>query len=122
MAAVARNMPCPCGSGRKYKQCCLRGAANPRLGAPHGTPLRTIDATGHGCRWTIYAAAAPEEAGAPGEFVEHHCTGERFMASKVSDGCRTASISRSSRFLTASLPNSAIGLCGSRWKQSAMRT
>jgi hypothetical protein len=82
MVAVARNMPCPCGSGRKYKQCCLRGAANPRLGAPHCTPLSTIDATGHGCRWTIYAAAAPEEAGAPGEFVEHHCTGERFMASK----------------------------------------
>ena len=21
---VGRNDPCPCGSGRKYKQCCLR--------------------------------------------------------------------------------------------------
>jgi hypothetical protein len=23
-ARVGRNAPCPCGSGRKYKQCCLR--------------------------------------------------------------------------------------------------
>lgn len=22
---VGRNQPCPCGSGKKYKQCCLRG-------------------------------------------------------------------------------------------------
>jgi SEC-C motif len=28
-AAVGRNAPCPCGSGRKYKLCCLRRAALP---------------------------------------------------------------------------------------------
>jgi hypothetical protein len=28
-AAVGRNAPCPCGSGRKYKQCCLQRAALP---------------------------------------------------------------------------------------------
>jgi uncharacterized protein YecA (UPF0149 family) len=22
---VGRNDPCPCGSGKKYKKCCLRG-------------------------------------------------------------------------------------------------
>src|SRR5687767_13059414 len=26
MAHVGRNDPCPCGSGRKYKHCCLRAA------------------------------------------------------------------------------------------------
>lgn len=26
MSPVGRNDPCPCGSGRKYKQCCLRAA------------------------------------------------------------------------------------------------
>jgi len=25
--AVARNSPCPCGSGRKYKRCCGRGSS-----------------------------------------------------------------------------------------------
>jgi uncharacterized protein len=25
-AGVGRNHPCPCGSGRKYKHCCLRNA------------------------------------------------------------------------------------------------
>ena len=24
-AKIGRNDPCPCGSGRKYKQCCMRG-------------------------------------------------------------------------------------------------
>jgi len=23
MAAIGRNAPCPCGSGKKYKRCCL---------------------------------------------------------------------------------------------------
>jgi hypothetical protein len=23
MAAIGRNEPCPCGSGKKYKHCCL---------------------------------------------------------------------------------------------------
>lgn len=26
MAAIGRNDPCPCGSGKKYKQCCLNKA------------------------------------------------------------------------------------------------
>jgi tetratricopeptide (TPR) repeat protein len=26
MAKVGRNQPCPCGSGKKYKQCCLASA------------------------------------------------------------------------------------------------
>lgn len=25
MTKIGRNDPCPCGSGRKYKQCCLQG-------------------------------------------------------------------------------------------------
>lgn len=33
---VGRNAPCPCGSGRKYKQCCMRKAVSPSRGPPHG--------------------------------------------------------------------------------------
>jgi preprotein translocase subunit SecA len=28
---IARNEPCPCGSGKKYKQCC--GKSGPKKGA-----------------------------------------------------------------------------------------
>ena len=28
--AVGRNAPCPCGSGLKYKKCCLHASASPR--------------------------------------------------------------------------------------------
>ena len=30
MATSGRNAPCPCGSGRKHKQCCLRRAQEQR--------------------------------------------------------------------------------------------
>jgi tetratricopeptide (TPR) repeat protein len=37
MAAIGRNAPCPCGSGNKYKKCCLakdeRDAAQRRISA-----------------------------------------------------------------------------------------
>ncbi|MGH6912329.1 MAG: SEC-C metal-binding domain-containing protein, partial [Geminicoccales bacterium] len=29
---TGRNEPCPCGSGRKYKQCCLRKSARTSRG------------------------------------------------------------------------------------------
>ena len=30
---VGRNSPCPCGSGRKYKQCCMRKGLTPEQAA-----------------------------------------------------------------------------------------
>lgn len=30
MAKIGRNAPCPCGSGKKYKKCCLPGQAKKR--------------------------------------------------------------------------------------------
>ncbi len=31
MGAIGRNDPCPCGSGKKFKQCCLGKEPPPRL-------------------------------------------------------------------------------------------
>jgi hypothetical protein len=31
MAKVGRNEPCPCNSGKKYKQCCEKKAAGSRM-------------------------------------------------------------------------------------------
>jgi hypothetical protein len=46
---VGRNDPCPCGSGRKYKQCCLdKDQATEREAlakASHDAPSPTEDAT-----------------------------------------------------------------------------
>jgi hypothetical protein len=33
MTKVGRNQPCPCGSGKKYKQCCLNADEAARLAA-----------------------------------------------------------------------------------------
>ena len=41
MAKIGRNDPCPCGSGKKYKKCCLasdEAAARPAL--PAAVPER----------------------------------------------------------------------------------
>ena len=35
-ARVGRNAPCPCGSGRKYKQCCMRKAPASSRAPPGG--------------------------------------------------------------------------------------
>ena len=39
MAKVGRNQPCPCGSGKKYKLCCLPADEAAELAA-HGPPRR----------------------------------------------------------------------------------
>jgi tetratricopeptide (TPR) repeat protein len=44
MAKTGRNDPCPCGSGKKYKQCCLArdeaAAATARVAQPVAAPAR----------------------------------------------------------------------------------
>jgi len=44
MAKIGRNTPCPCGSGKKYKKCCLllqNGAIQPNSPPTKFTPVYT---------------------------------------------------------------------------------
>ncbi len=43
MTKVGRNQPCPCGSGKKYKQCCLASDEAARVAA---LPPPTLQAAG----------------------------------------------------------------------------
>ncbi|MDR2076039.1 MAG: SEC-C domain-containing protein, partial [Desulfovibrio sp.] len=45
MTKIGRNDPCPCGSGKKYKQCCLAGEAAYRqlLQEQHDAKLRAVN-------------------------------------------------------------------------------
>ena len=36
---IGRNEPCPCGSGKKFKKCCLRADINPAVAAPQNAQL-----------------------------------------------------------------------------------
>ena len=38
MTKVGRNQPCPCGSGKKYKQCCLQNDEAARVAALRAQP------------------------------------------------------------------------------------
>lgn len=76
--SVARNAPCPCGSGRKHKHCCL--ARQPRAIDREWEPVETIDVTGTGCKWVRHRLAAGESS--EPEMVEHRCDGERFAVSR----------------------------------------
>ena len=40
--AIARNTPCPCGSGRKYKKCCL-GKKEPPAGTSAKSAVKTLE-------------------------------------------------------------------------------
>ncbi len=77
MMRVSRNAPCPCGSGRKYKLCCLPIEADGVGGKARVHEIETIDATGQGCDWRVLERVGPEGT-ATGELVEHLCNGERF--------------------------------------------
>jgi SEC-C motif len=76
MEQVSRNSACPCGSGLKYKRCCLTGDSQ-RTADEGLRTLETLDATGRNCRWTIFARTEPGGS-VVGEFVEHACDAERF--------------------------------------------
>ncbi len=43
---TARNAPCPCGSGRKYKKCCLPGKAENEVLKPAAASLVETDLDG----------------------------------------------------------------------------
>ena len=54
MTSTQRNSPCPCGSGKKYKHCCLRTSDAERAQTTHATcadevevDLFTVDEGGH---------------------------------------------------------------------------
>ncbi|MGH7495257.1 MAG: SEC-C metal-binding domain-containing protein [bacterium] len=40
METTGRNALCPCGSGKKYKQCCLPKEQNILAGLPHGLRMK----------------------------------------------------------------------------------
>ena len=49
MTKVGRNQPCPCGSGKKYKQCCLDADEAARVAArPAQLTGREIEKSGFG--------------------------------------------------------------------------
>ena len=73
MNRVGRNQPCPCGSGKKYKKCCLAmetgvpasGQRSPRFRFEHGS---------YGVPGGRYIPSALcHEQIAPGEWREHFC-------------------------------------------------
>lgn len=76
--SVARNAPCPCGSGRKHKHCCL--TRKPRASGREWEPVETIDVTGTGCEWVRHRVAGGDTS--EPEMVEHRCDGDRFAVSR----------------------------------------
>jgi len=42
MAKIGRNAPCPCGSGKKYKKCCLLGKHRAKRHSPVRKKIRFI--------------------------------------------------------------------------------
>ncbi|MBS0376935.1 MAG: tetratricopeptide repeat protein [Proteobacteria bacterium] len=66
--SVGRNEPCPCGSGRKYKQCCGAHAAAPPPEAPAAVRLRAlIDLLNTGQAAQAEAGAREALTSAPGD-------------------------------------------------------
>ena len=55
---VSRNQPCPCGSGKKFKNCCYRLRSEPALTPPRVQyPLGTVASYGPNDKTTTKIAA-----------------------------------------------------------------
>ncbi len=78
LKAVARNAPCPCGSGKKYKRCCLAaqvGSARPSgQEQPSPVPRFRFESGSYGSldRGFMPSALCYEQV-APGQWKEHFC-------------------------------------------------
>src|SRR5438105_3511102 len=71
--SISRNDPCPCGSGRKYKKCCLAessgGAAPPKRSAKFRFEHGSYGGPGRG----FMPSAICYEQTSPGQWSEHFC-------------------------------------------------
>jgi hypothetical protein len=67
---IARNDLCPCGSGKKYKKCCLNAGAKP----PSPSPRFRFEHGSYGGpgRGFMPSAICYEQV-SPGEWSEHFC-------------------------------------------------
>ena len=61
--STGRNEPCPCGSGRKYKRCCLAAEEAATAQAPGSARVRERLFEEHGFPWVAYLLTgfAPRE-------------------------------------------------------------
>ena len=61
MTAIGRNAPCPCGSGLKYKRCCLRHASDLVLDAAGAEQVWSRMQSWALARWDDELGSAPTE-------------------------------------------------------------
>ncbi len=100
MGRIGRNQPCPCGSGKKYKNCCLKdGAPTPRLTSlTEEIAAFALEAAGKAelqAAWEEHGEAGPVKEGPRfGLFLDWLITGrrrggrtllERFEAERAED-------------------------------------
>ena len=78
---TGRNQPCPCGSGKKYKKCCLEKAATPtdelsyrRLSEAHERSRRNTIA-GLSIKFRLIEPQRPPEA----SHVLRYTVGEKYI-------------------------------------------
>lgn len=67
---IGRNDPCPCGSGRKYKNCCLTNSAQQETGRSH-VPSFRFEPGSYGDTGTFMPSIACLRENAPDEWGFH---------------------------------------------------
>ncbi|MDR2875637.1 MAG: tetratricopeptide repeat protein [Methylobacillus sp.] len=66
-----RNAPCPCGSGKKFKHCCLNKSANPRVPAPTASPQQQLANALHLAQAHLAQGNWPQAATVCRRIIEH---------------------------------------------------
>ena len=70
---ISRNDPCPCGSGKKYKNCCLRSATTGLVQPPPSPRFRFEHGSYGGPGRGFMPSAICYEQISPGQWIDHFC-------------------------------------------------
>ena len=77
---VGRNEPCPCGSGLKYKKCCLRKTEEEKLAETIFDAQKNIKKDGH-----IKQCLHPNKSECSDTIVRSHAIQRNGVLSRIAD-------------------------------------
>jgi len=98
-----RNAPCPCGSGLKYKKCCLKYDSNPKLALKKGQELEQEYISEELKRWEEYKKKHPDAL--PGLAIQAQQQGKTVEELEIELGAKRKpkDMSLEARMLMASM-------------------
>ena len=91
---IGRNSPCPCGSGIKYKKCCLNKTEDQRLGEAISASMLNIKNEAR-----IKRCLHPKQDECQGKIIKAHAIQNNRILNKLAENGMVVTLDGSSRYI-----------------------